>query len=220
MLSYDSNTVDEADSAPVNEIYSAPVDEKQRNYDEDSHIFSRTLLGFATRFEYNFMKLNPPGNSPQYLMHGPGYGGFVYADFSLNNFIRTEGSLGFKRFSISTEGNNCGSREECSLKINYAVASGNLKLNMIKFDEHQIWGAFEGALIYPVTKSNKTPIKEKSFAGFHGNPWRGFGYRFYFRKSCYPCFFKSWFVYASYSDNNDRDCWIAIWAGLQALIYC
>ena len=78
---------------------------------------SRVSLGLSPRFEYNVMNVNPEEENPSYLMRGLGYGLFAYFDFALNNFVRTELNLGWKEFSVGTEGQNCGNREDCTLKM-------------------------------------------------------------------------------------------------------
>lgn len=127
----------------------------------------RFFLGVAPRFEYSFINVTPR-KSPGYLMHGLGYGFFTFVDFSLNHLIRTEGSLGFKRFSVFADEEDCGKRSGCSLKINYVSAGLNLKLNAAEFNNHKMWLAFKGVLMHPLVVSNKALFKESSFQPFHG----------------------------------------------------
>lgn len=193
VLSYKADTASESEESFSSE------DDESHNVNSDANLYhevpqgpSRISLGLSPRFEYNLMNISPGGNDPSYLMHGLGYGLFAYFDFSLNSFIRTELNLGFKQFSVDSKGENCGQREDCSLKINYIVASSNLKLNISKWDEHQFWGAFEGTLMYPVAFSNTTLITDHisgssgTINGPHGTIGGALGLDFTFGKLVFP----------------------------------
>ena len=150
------------------QLHSDYEEEKENLYIKESDSSKGILLGLAYRPDYHFMYVNPENKTPSYLMHGLGQGLFLNLDFSLNNFIRTEFNLGLKHFFVSTARENCGENEDCDIKVNYAVASGGLKLSMIKWDENQLWSAFEGALMYPFASRWTTSAEPKNIDGLHG----------------------------------------------------
>ena len=142
-------------------------------------------FGLAPRFEYNLMKIIPPGNQPEYLMKGYTYGLFAFADFSLNRFIRAGGRLGGKYFSVSAEEQKCGVKGGCSLSIYYLSAGLSLKLNLIEFYNHKFWLSGEGVLMQPLAYSNNI-LKETSFSPFHGTVGGNLGIDFTWKNFVIP----------------------------------
>ena len=139
----------------------------------------RFIVGLSPRLEYNLMRVSPPRNQPAYLMQGIGYGLFFVSDFSLNNFIRTEGSLGAKRFAISAEEEKCGKQGGCFLSVYYLSAGLNLKLNLMEFAQHKLWLAGGGNFMLPLAYSNNI-LSKRSFSPVHGTLGGGFGLDFTF----------------------------------------
>ena len=133
-------------------------------------------LGILPRVEYDFMKVSPisdPENS--YFMSGLGFGAVLSTDFSLNSFLSAGANIGAKRFFVSSEEEECGQAGGCSLLIYYALASINLKLNLIQFSGHKLWLMGEGTLLQPFLYSNKANLTKESFSPFHGTVGGGLG---------------------------------------------
>ena len=157
-----------------NRNFHSNEDYKNQNSSFENPISSKKLkrftIGFAPRVEYNFMYINPEESGiPSYLMDGLGYSAFLFVDFSLNHFLRAEGSVGFKQFSVATDGQSCGNRENCYLKMNYIGSALNLKINVIEFYSHKFWLAAEGSLMFVLQYSNKASLDKDSFYPFHGS---------------------------------------------------
>ena len=144
----------------------------------------RLIFGFAPRGEYSFMKLSPR-RQPTYLMAGPGYGGLFFADFSLNDFLRAEGNIGAKFFSVSAEEEKCGQDGGCALDIYYLSAGLALKVNLLDFGGHKLWLGAEGVLLQPLAYSNDILTRD-SFAPLHGTVGGGLGADFSFGNFILP----------------------------------
>ena len=124
-------------------------------------------FGATPRLEYNFMRVGPRHEQP-YTMKGFGWGLSAFADVELNHFMRMEGALGFKKFSVSIDGDVCGQRRGCSFQTDFLYAGGKIKLNAARFQKHRLWMAIEGDLMYLINESNNV-IKQETLDTLHGS---------------------------------------------------
>ena len=149
----------------------------QETYSKDSDSYKGFLLGFAPRFEYNFVKISSRG-LPGYTMTGPGWGFFALADFSITDLIRAGGNFGFKRFNASANEDRCGQRD-CYLAINYLSLGLNIKLNVMDFDDHRLWLALEWNGMMPVGVDSSAWFDDRSFEfPYHGSLGTVLGFDF------------------------------------------
>ncbi|MCZ0932546.1 MAG: hypothetical protein OXJ52_05280 [Oligoflexia bacterium] len=143
-------------------------------------------VGILPRVEYDFMKVSPLSAS-DYFMSGLGFGAVLSTGFALNPFIDLGANIGAKRFSVSAGEEECGRAGGCSLLIYYALASVNLKLNLIQFYGHKLWLMGAGTLLQPLVYSNKVPnLTKESFSPFHGAVGGGLGLEFNFGNFTIP----------------------------------
>ena len=155
---------------------------------------NKTSIGLTPSFEYNFLKANLRDDEEGFLMLGLGGGLRAFVDFYLNSFLRAESSLGFRRFSVSSENSSCyygdDDYDECSLKINYLSLGLSLKLNTGQIGgKHKIWLAANGELMYGLDKFNTSLIDEISFdPPIHGTLGAGIGI------DIYPTDSQEWFI--------------------------
>ena len=132
-------------------------------------------VSLAPFFDYNFLKASLK-NEEGFLMLGLGGGLRAGLDFYLNSFLRAESSVGFRRFAVSSEDENCSDWDKCFLQINYFSAGLNLKLNTGQIGKNRIWLSANGELMYAFGKSNKSPIDDISFdPPIHGTFGAGIG---------------------------------------------
>ncbi len=165
----------------------------QEVYDAEPKGPKQLSAGIAPRMEFGLMQVNPNHN-PGYMATGLGYGLSVFADFALNNLIRTEGSLGFKRFAVHADENKCGERRGCSVEINYITAGLSLKMNIMDFNDHKLWGALEGVLMYPMRPPVSNQILEnESFDPPHGTLGLALGTDITMGNFIFPISFRSGF---------------------------
>ena len=162
-------------------VETEPVSEPIEIDKDQSDFFA---VGILPRLEYNFMKISL--RDSEYLMSGLGFGAILSTDFVLNRFIDLGVNIGAKRFSVSTEEEECGRAGGCSLLIYYALAGVNLKLNLIQIFGHKLWLMGTGTLLQPLAYSNKVSANLANISHFQGLMGGGLGLEFNFGNLTMP----------------------------------
>lgn len=184
VLSYNNYRLEKSDYFEEEQDESS--DSRYRADEMEQESPSRFAIGIMPRGELNWLRIITSAEKQEgYDMLGFGGGLSLFADISLNSFIRTELSIGAKNFSTSAKEEQCGSRGGCEFSIQYAFTAFNLKLNLIEFAEHTLWLSGGGSLMLPLNYSNDV-LSEDSLVSLHGTAGGGLGLDFQFGNVVVP----------------------------------
>ena len=172
VLSYSNETEDDFHEKPeYPEIENSRVKKNKKSA-------SYFGLGFNLNPQFNYMRIKSINKSPPYDMTG--LGGSVYTQFlfSYNSFLEIGANLGYRYFSVSAVEGACPRDGGCSLTIHYPSAKGQLKFNVLNFNQNKIWFLLEGTLMFPLAYLSRIPSLDNSAfdsMSIHGTIGAGLG---------------------------------------------
>ena len=178
--SYDFNSDRSSNITRFNNSASQPATSPQKSVMN----LSRLRMGIAPLAEYGLVRMTPEKKTPPYWMKGMGYGGLFFVDFFVNNFLKAEGSIGGKLFSVKADAKDCGDND-CLLDMIYILGGLNLKLNLLKFSQHNLFLVGGGTLMWPFCREN-TVLEENACSPPQGTMGGGLELDFNFGKLSIP----------------------------------
>ena len=164
-------------------------DDRDDLEEEEVVVSKHGIVGIHGAPQYNLFKMTPETKSA-YSMYGLGGEGGLFFDFYLMSFLRVGGSLGYRRYDVSTR--TCGQDPGCFVKMNLFTINADFKLNALKVAAHDLWLSGGGFILVPVTSPKQNiNISRKSFSPFMGGASFGLGADLNFKNVTIPLGFKA-----------------------------